>query len=88
MKLITNDDIEIEFDKIKTIEIKENEVVVLRIQQRLTEPIWHNLMKSMGKIFPNNKVIILEEGAEIVSMDSKVFCNEITKEIKLKGDKA
>ncbi len=65
MKIITDDGVEIEFDKIKIIESKGNEVIILITQKASTD-----------------KVIILEEGVEIVNLDSTSFYDDITKAIK------
>lgn len=56
---------------IKKIEITNNSVIVFYSSRVLSEKAIDNVKLSIKSVFPNNKIMILEEGMKIEAIDEK-----------------
>ena len=51
--------------EIKKVELKEGDVLVLRVKEWLPEGVIERITKTMKGVFPVNKCLILENGVEL-----------------------
>jgi len=60
----------IEIEDVKTLTLKEGQVLVVQFDTRYTKDIFINLSESICKAFPNNRVVFLDNRIKLAVVDS------------------
>ena len=80
MKLIMDDGQEFKIESVRMADIGPGDIIVMEIESHIADPvIYERLRDSMKRFFPNNKIMVIEDGMEL-SIVRKVQAPSSTKQ--------
>lgn len=59
----------IEIDEVQRLRVVPGDVLVLKIQERISHAVRDRLFLEMKRIFPENQVLVLDGGADLVVVE-------------------
>ncbi len=89
MKLITDDGTELTIEQVKSADLGDGDVVILRTENCISRDANDHLVHAMNRLFPNNKGVVFEENTdlEILRTTKHLYCPSCGDEFFLKGGK-
>ena len=65
MKIVTDDGLEIPFENLKVIDVKENQRIIFKINRVLSEDKMINIQKYLNSFFAPAKVLVVNNDVEL-----------------------
>ena len=60
---------EIDIESVKVMNLKPDSIIVYRVDEVLSKKSAHTLMERLKCMFPNNRVMVVDNGADIEIID-------------------